>query len=57
MTTALNGLHHDHIQSNPLLQFTNNTVVIGVVASILAAVALSEKLSSSPTDTTKFQLW
>ena len=57
MTSALKGFHYGRSKNNPLRQFITNAVVIGVVAPVLAAVALSQKLSSSPTDTTQFQLW
>ena len=57
MTSALKGFHYGHLKNNPLRQLITNAVVIGAVAPVLAAVALSQKLSSSPTDTTKFQLW
>ena len=46
------GLSRDELQ-----QLITKTIVIGVVAPVLAAVALSQKLSASSTDTTKFQLW
>ena len=57
MTSALKGFHYGHSKNNPLRQLITNAVVIGAVAPVLAAVALSQKLSSSPTDATKFQLW
>ncbi len=57
MTTALNGFHHDHSKNNPRRQLITYIVVIGVIAPVLAAVAQSQKLFSSPTDTTKYQLW
>ncbi len=57
MTSALQGFDYGHSKKNPLRQLMAKSVVIGVVAPLLAAVALSQKLSSSPTDPTKFQLW
>ena len=57
MTSALEGFHYGRTQKNPIKQLITTTFVIGVVAPVLIAVTLSQKLSSSPTDTTKFQLW
>lgn len=57
MTSALQGFHYKDSKNNQLRQLITKTVVIGVVAPVLAAVALSHKLSQSSTDTTKFQLW
>ena len=57
MTSTLQGFDHGHSKKNPLRQLMAKSVAIGVVAPLLAAVALSQKLSSSPTDPTKFQLW
>ena len=57
MTNALKGFHYGRSKNNPLRQLITNAVVIGAVAPVLAAVALSQELSSSPTGTTKFQLW
>ena len=57
MTSALKGFHYGHSQNNPLRQLITQTVVIGVVVPILAAVTLSQKLSPSTPDTTKFRLW
>lgn len=57
MTSAINGFHHEQSKHNELQQLVTKTIVIGVVAPVLAAVVLSQKLSESSTDTTKFQLW
>ena len=57
MTSAIKGFHYGQSKHNKLQQLITKTIVIGVVAPVLAAVALSQKLSASPTDTTKFQLW
>ena len=57
MTSALGGFHYGRTQKNPVNQLITTTFVIGVVAPVLIAITLSQKLSSSPTDTTKFQLW
>ncbi len=57
MTCALKAFHYGNSKNNPLRQLITKTVVIGVIAPVLAAVTLSQKLSSSATDTTKFQLW
>ena len=57
MTSAIKDFHFDQSKHNELQQLITKTTVIGVVASVLAAVALSQKLSASSTDTTKFQLW
>lgn len=57
MTCAIKGFHYGQSKHNALQQLITKTIVIGVVAPVLAAVALSQKLSASSTDTTKFQLW
>jgi hypothetical protein len=59
MTSAIKGFHYGQSKHNELQQLITKTIVIGVgvVAPVLAAVALSQKLSASSTDTTKFQLW
>ena len=55
MASALKAFHYGHSKNNPLRQLITNTVINGVVAPILAAVALSQKLSSSPENTTKLK--
>jgi hypothetical protein len=57
MTSALKGFHYGHSQKNILRQLIGHTVVIGVVAPLLAAAALSRTLSSTPADATHFQDW
>jgi hypothetical protein len=57
MTSAIKGFHYGQSKNNKLQQLVTKTIVIGVVTPVLAAVSLSQKLSSSPTDTTKFKLW
>ena len=54
MTTAIKGFHYGQSKNNELQQLLTKTLVIGVVAPVLAAVALSQKLSASSTATTKF---
>lgn len=57
MTSALEAFHYGRTKKNPFRQLITTTFVIGVVAPVLTAVTLSQKLSSLSTDTTKFQLW
>jgi hypothetical protein len=57
MTSAIKGFHYGQSKNNKLQQLLTKTIAIGVVTPVLAAVSLSQKLSSSPTDTTKFKLW
>ena len=55
MASALKAFHYGHSKNNPLRKLITYTVVIGVFALVLAAVALSQKLASSPGNTTKFK--
>ena len=57
MTSAIKGFHYSQSKNNEPQQLVTNTSFIAVVAPVLAAVVLSQKLSESSTDTTKFQLW
>ena len=57
MTSAIKGFHYGQSKHNELQQLITRTIIIDVVAPVLAAVALSQKLSTFSTDTTKFQLW
>ena len=42
MTSALKGFHYGHSQKNILRQLIGHTVVIGVVAPLLAQLLLAE---------------
>ena len=57
MTSAIKGFHYSQSKNNEPQQLVTNTIFIAVVAPMLAAIVLSQKLSASSTDTTKFQLW
>ncbi|QNI89081.1 hypothetical protein SynROS8604_02452 [Synechococcus sp. ROS8604] len=57
MKSALKGFHYGHTEHNQLRQLIASTIVIGVIAPVLTAVSLSQKLSPSPTETKNFQLW
>ena len=57
MTSAIKGFHYSQSKNNEPQQLVTNTIVITVVAPVLAAVVLSQKLSASSTEPTKFQLW
>lgn len=42
MTSAIKGFHYGQSKHNELQQLITKTIVIGVVAPVLAAVALSK---------------
>ena len=56
MTSSTKGFHYGQCKNYELQELVTQTIVIGVVESVLGAVALSQKLSPPPTDTTRFQL-
>ena len=55
MTSTIKGFHYGQFKNNKLQQLLTKTIAIGVVVPVLAAVTLSQKLSPTPSDTTKFQ--
>lgn len=57
MTSSTKGFHYGQCKNDELQELVTQTIVIGVVEPVLGAVALSQKLSPAPTDTTRFQLW
>jgi hypothetical protein len=57
MTSTIKGFHRGQSKNNKLQQLLTKTIAIGMVVPVLGAVALSQKLSPTPSDTTKFKLW
>ena len=55
MTSTIKGFHYGQFKNNKLQQLLTKTITIGVVVPVLAEITFSQKLSPTPSDTTKFQ--